>query len=131
MAYILVAEDDELQADSMRMCLAGQGHRVAVVPDGQTLIDRTHEAPPDVIVLDLMMPICSGFEALERLCQLYGGPVVPVIVVTAARDTGCLLEALRGGADDYLRKPFHPRELAHRVGRILTAQPCRRSGPPR
>lgn len=128
MAYILVADGDELQADSMRDCLTGQGHQVTVVRNGQALIDRTRETPPDAIVLDLGMPVDSGLETLERLRTSYGSLIVPVIVITAACDTGSLLEALRRGADDYLRKPFHPRELAQRVGRMLSARVPGRRG---
>jgi DNA-binding response OmpR family regulator len=122
MAYILVAEEDELQADAMRVCLTGEGHQVTVVKGGQAVIDRTRETRPDAIVLDLGMPVSSGLETLERLRTSYGSLIVPVIVVTAARDTGSVLEALHAGADDYLRKPFHPRELAQRVNRMLSGR---------
>ncbi len=119
-ARILVAEDDIKQADLIRIYLEREGHSVMVVHDGMTALDRIRRNPPDLVVLDLMMPRMDGLDVTR---VLRSESDTPVIMLTARSTEDDMLLGLDLGADDYLTKPFSPRELVARVRAVL-----RRSG---
>jgi two-component system alkaline phosphatase synthesis response regulator PhoP len=115
-AYVLVAEDDPKQAELVRRYLEHEGHAVAVVGDGRAALDEIRRNPPDLVVLDLMMPRVDGLDVcriLRRESEL------PVLMLTARTTEDDLLLGLDLGADDYLTKPYSPRELAARVRTLL------------
>ncbi|MCU7729364.1 response regulator transcription factor [Actinoplanes sp. KI2] len=115
-AYVLVAEDDPKQAELARRYLEHEGHAVAVVADGRTALEEIRRSPPDVLVLDLMMPRVDGLDVcriLRRESEL------PVLMLTARTTEDDLLLGLDLGADDYLTKPYSPRELAARIRALL------------
>ncbi|WP_331767449.1 response regulator transcription factor [Embleya sp. NBC_00896] len=121
-AHVLVAEDDEKQARLVRLYLEREGHVVTVVHDGRDAIDAARTKRPDILVLDVMMPRVDGLDVtrvLRRESEL------PILMLTARSTEDDLLLGLDLGADDYLTKPYSPRELMARVRTLL-----RRSGRP-
>jgi DNA-binding response OmpR family regulator len=117
---ILVAEDDEKQAELIRLYLEREGWSVQVVHDGRSALEKLRRNPPDLVVLDLMMPRMDGLDVTRVLRQESD---VPLVMVTARSTEDDLLLGLELGADDYVTKPFSPRELVARVRAVL-----RRSG---
>jgi two-component system, OmpR family, alkaline phosphatase synthesis response regulator PhoP len=115
-ANVLVAEDDPKQAELLRRYLEHEGHTVSVVGDGRAALDRIRRDPPDLLVLDVMMPRVDGLDVCRILRQ---DSQVPVLIVTARSTEDDLLLGLDLGADDYLTKPYSPRELAARVRTLL------------
>jgi DNA-binding response OmpR family regulator len=113
---ILVVDDDQTVGDVVARYLERDGHDVAVVVDGTAALAEARSAPPDLVILDLMLPGLSGLEVFRRLREI--GPL-PVIMLTARTDEGDRVAGLELGADDYVTKPFSPRELVLRVGAVL------------
>ncbi len=118
-ARILVADDDRDIRDLVTFKLEQAGFRVQAVDDGSAALAAIEEDPPDLAVLDVMMPGLSGIDVLRKIRD--AGPTrgVRVILLTArARDTD-VDAGFATGADDYIIKPFSPRELLHRVNTVL------------
>ncbi|MFJ8081477.1 response regulator transcription factor [Streptomyces sp. NPDC096205] len=124
-ARILVAEDDEKQARLVRIYLEREGHAVQVAADGRTALERARTAAPDLIVLDVMLPLVDGLDVC-RILRTESD--VPILLLTARRTEEDLLLGLDLGADDYLTKPYSPRELTARVRALLRR--ARKSGTP-
>jgi DNA-binding response OmpR family regulator len=116
---VLVADDDELLQQLVSHKLVQRGYEVRCVDTGEALENALQEVLPDAIVLDAMMPIVDGFEALRRLRSTPATARVPVIMLTARRGEDDVVTALSLGANDYLSKPFLPEELALRVSRLI------------
>ena len=115
-ARILVAEDDRKQADLICRYLEREGYSVAVVHDGRAAIDAARQRRPDLLVLDVMMPRVDGLD----VCRvLRAESDVPIIMLTARSTEDDMLLGLDLGADDYLTKPYSPRELVARVRTVL------------
>ncbi|MFD3686898.1 response regulator transcription factor [Nocardiopsis sp. NPDC058631] len=115
-AHVLVAEDDVNQADLIRRYLEHEGHFVRVVHDGRAVVEEHHRERPDLVVLDVMMPVMSGLEACRTL---RAESDVAVLMLTARSTEEDLLTGLDLGADDYVTKPYSPRELMARVRTLL------------
>lgn len=113
---ILVVDDDPTISDVVARYLRGDGYDVAVAMDGQAALDQAAESYPDLVVLDLMLPKVDGLEVCRRLRALGD---VPIIMLTAKGEEMDRLLGLSLGADDYLSKPFSPRELVARVKAVL------------
>lgn len=116
-AHVLVVDDDPTVAEVVAGYLARAGHDVARAADGPSALDRFARRRPDLVVLDLMLPGMDGFEVCRRMRE-QGGPV-PVIMLTARGDEEDRVLGLETGADDYVTKPFSPRELVLRVESVL------------
>ncbi|MGW7381389.1 response regulator transcription factor [Streptomyces sp. NPDC054794] len=115
-AHVLVAEDDVKQAGIIGRYLEREGHSSRLVHDGRAALDEIRRRPPDLLVLDIMMPVVDGLD----VCRiLRGESTVPVLVLTARNTEEDLLLTLDLGADDYLTKPYSPRELMARVRSLL------------
>lgn len=113
---ILVVDDDERLRNLVRLHLENAGYRVTTVTDGRNLSRAVVEAEIDLVVLDLNLPYEDGLS----LCrQLRSHCDTPVLMLTARGDTVDRIVGLEMGADDYLSKPFSPRELVARIGAIL------------
>ena len=119
-AQLLVIDDEPMVREVVTRYLEHDGHRVTVVADGTAALDELGRRSFDLIVLDLMLP---GVDGLSILREVRRTGSVPVIVLTARGDEGDRILGLQLGADDYVVKPFSPRELAARVASVL-----RRSG---
>ncbi|ASQ99827.1 response regulator transcription factor [Streptomyces sp. 11-1-2] len=115
-AHILVAEDDVRQAQVLRMYLESEGHSATVVHDGRAAIDAMRRLRPDLLVLDVMMPKVDGHDVCRILRQESSAPV---LMLTARSSEDDLLLSLDLGADDYMTKPYSPRELMARVRTLL------------
>jgi DNA-binding response OmpR family regulator len=123
MAKILVAEDEKQIADMIAFKLTNSGHQVIRAQDGEQAVTLAASQLPDLILLDAMMPGLSGFEVLRRLKADPALRAVPVIMVTAKGHERDVLSGLRGGAVDYVVKPFSLKELAARVDLALRKEP--------
>ncbi len=120
-ARILVAEDDHKQAELVRRYLEREGHACAVVHDGRSAIDEARRRRPDLLVLDVMMPVVDGLD----VCRVLRADTdVPIIMLTARSTEEDLLLGLDLGADDYLTKPYSPRELVARIRAVLRRGPA-------
>ena len=113
---VLVAEDNELQAEVVRRYLEQDGHAVTVVRNGRAAIEEVRRRMPDLVILDVMMPGVDGHEVCRVLRRESD---VLVLMLTARSTEDDLLLGLELGADDYLTKPFSPRELVARVRALL------------
>ena len=125
---VLVVEDEPTIAHAVATRLRAEGYLVDVAGDGPSAVDSALREPPDVMVLDVMLP---GFDGLEVCRRVQAQRPLPVLMLTARDDETDVLVGLGVGADDYMTKPFSMRELAARVNalvrrvaraRVLTAQ---------
>jgi DNA-binding response OmpR family regulator len=113
---IMVVDDDRTLADVVGRYLIRDGHRVECVHDGFTALRRIEEEPPDLVVLDLMLPSIGGLEVCRRL---RGRWPIPIVMLTALGEETDKIVGFETGADDYMTKPFSPRELVLRVRSVL------------
>mgnify|MGYP001819813505 CR=1 FL=1 len=113
---VLVIEDEPNIASFARMYLEAAGFEVEVSTRGDDGLERALSAPPDLVVLDLMLPGADGYEVTRRL---RGESRMPIIMLTARDDPVDRVVGLELGADDYVTKPFNPRELVARVRAVL------------
>jgi len=120
MGHILVVDDEPAIVTVVRERLEREGFAVRAVASGEEALAHIDADPADLIVLDLMLPGIDGFEVLRRLRS--AGHTVPVIVLTARDEDVDKIVGLELGADDYLVKPFNPRELSARVRAVLRRQ---------
>jgi DNA-binding response OmpR family regulator len=111
-----VVDDDDTVSDVVARYLERDDHEVTIVSDGLAGLAAATQSPPDLVILDLMLPGMSGLEVCRRLREI--GPL-PVIMLTARSDEGDRVAGLELGADDYVTKPFSPRELVLRVNAVL------------
>ncbi len=113
---ILVVDDEPRMIQFVRMNLEAEGARVVAANNGLEALDKVREAIPDAVVMDVMMPDLDGFETLKLLRAQSD---VPVIMLTVRADEDERIRGLELGADDYMGKPFSPRELVSRLKAVL------------
>lgn len=113
---ILVVDDEPRMVKFIRMNLEVEGYRVIEANDGLEAIEKVRTDLPDLVVMDVMMPRMDGFEALREIRAVSD---VPVIMLTVRAEEEDRIHGLELGADDYLGKPFSPRELASRIKAVL------------
>ncbi len=113
---ILVVDDEPRMIKFIRMNLELEGYRVSGATDGFEALKKVREELPDLVLLDVMMPGMDGFETLERIREFSN---VPVIMLTVRADEEDKVRGLELGADDYVTKPFSPRELSSRIKAVL------------
>ncbi len=113
---ILVVDDEERMVRFIRMNLEHDGFQVNEAFNGKQAIQKMRDVTPDLILLDVMMPDLDGFEVLETVREFSN---VPVIMLTAKGEEDDRVRGLEGGADDYITKPFSPRELVSRIKAVL------------
>jgi DNA-binding response OmpR family regulator len=115
--HILIVEDDRKTIELIRLYLERNGYGVQSAVDGRSALDLVRQRPPDLIVLDLMLPRLGGLEICRQVRQQF--PTLPIIMLTARSTENDILLGLDLGADDYMTKPFSPRELVARVRTVL------------
>ncbi|MFC4061503.1 response regulator transcription factor [Planomonospora corallina] len=120
MAAILLVEDDANIRDLVAFRLELSGHEVTAVEDGPQAWTAAQEKPPAVAVLDIMLPGYSGLELCRKLRAARSTSDIAIIMLTARGQESDVEEGFNAGADDYIIKPFSPRELALRVDALLT-----------
>jgi two-component system, OmpR family, phosphate regulon response regulator PhoB len=118
-AHILVVDDEPDIAAMVAYHLARESYRVRTVGSGPEALEAVERERPDLVVLDLMLPGMSGLDVLRELREREAHESIPVILLTARREEDDRVEGLSLGADDYVSKPFSPRELVLRVGAVL------------
>ncbi|PJF27436.1 MAG: DNA-binding response regulator [Phototrophicales bacterium] len=113
---ILIVEDDEDTAEVVTAIMSQAGYTVMAVDRGQVALHEIHNAPPDLVLLDLGLPDMNGLEVLR---QVRANSLLPLIVLSGYTEERDKVNALEAGADDYLAKPFSPEELVARIGALL------------
>jgi len=113
---VLVVDDEPRMIRFIRMNLELERYRVIEASNGLEALEQVRDQLPDLVLLDVMMPELDGFETLQLLREI---STVPVIILTAKRDEDDIVRGLELGADDYITKPFSPRELTSRVNAVL------------
>ena len=119
MARILLAEDNEMNRDMMSRRLARHGHVVIVAVDGQQALDLARSEPPDLMLMDLNLPVLDGWEATRRLRADPLTSRIPVIALTAHAMVGDREKALNAGCDDYATKPVDLPRLLGQIAALL------------
>ena len=109
---VLVVDDDPALAEMLTIVLRGEGFDTAVVADGTRALPAVRELRPDVVLLDLMLPGMNGIDVCRAI---RGESGVPIVMLTAKSDTVDIVLGLESGADDYIVKPFKPKELVARI----------------
>ncbi len=112
---VLVVEDERDVADLIRYNLTKEGYDVVVAPTGSDALKQAREVHPDLVLLDIMVPQLNGWEVCRRLKQDVETKNIPVIMVTGRVEEGDKVLGFEMGADDYVTKPFSPRELLARI----------------
>ena len=113
---ILSVEDDERIRTAVRLALEDEGWTVDEAEDGETALKTFAASPSDVVLIDIMLPDIDGFEVCRAIRR---SSDVPIVMVTARDDTHDVVAGLEAGADDYLTKPFAPKELSARIRALL------------
>ena len=112
---VLIVEDERDVAELLRYNLGKEGYDVVVAATGAEAVRQAHEARPDLVLLDIMVPQLNGWEICRRLKQDTETRAIPVIMVTGRVEEGDKVLGFEVGADDYVTKPFSPRELIARI----------------
>ena len=120
---ILTVEDDERIRTAVRLALEDEGWEVAESDNGEDALLMFGQQPTDVVLIDIMLPGIDGFDVCRSIRRVSD---VPIVMVTARADTHDVVAGLEAGADDYLTKPFAPKELSARIRALLRRS---RSGP--
>ncbi len=118
-ARILLIEDDASLSELIRYNLARAGYAVESCADGEEGLMRALEQPPDLVIIDWMLPHLSGLEICRRLRRTESTANIPIIMLTARAEEGDRVRGLETGADDYITKPFSPRELVARIRAVM------------
>lgn len=113
---ILAVEDDERIRTAVRLALEDEGWTVAEAANGEEALTQFQHEPADVVLIDIMLPGIDGFEVCRSIRRTSD---VPIVMVTARADTHDVVAGLEAGADDYLTKPFAPKELSARIRALL------------
>jgi two-component system, OmpR family, response regulator MtrA len=113
---ILAVEDDERIRSALKLALEDEGWTVEAAASGEDAIEAFERHPSDVVLIDIMLPGIDGFELCRTIRR---SSDVPIVMVTARNDTHDIVAGLEAGADDYLTKPFAPKELSARIRALL------------
>ncbi len=113
---ILAVEDDERIRSALKLALEDEGWTVEAAASGEDAIEAFERHPADVVLIDIMLPGIDGFELCRTIRRTSD---VPIVMVTARNDTHDIVAGLEAGADDYLTKPFAPKELSARIRALL------------
>ena len=112
MARVLVVDDDQALSEMLGIVLRAEGYEASFCEDGAKAFSTFKETKPDLVLLDLMLP---GLDGIEVCKQIRNESVVPIVMLTARGDTLDVVQGLESGADDYIIKPFKPKELIARI----------------
>ncbi|MDO8272731.1 MAG: response regulator [Gammaproteobacteria bacterium] len=119
MANIFIADDDQLVIDLISFRLQRRGHTVSGATDGELALEAILHQPPDLIILDYVMPVLNGPDIIAALKAESATANIPVLILAAQWRERDVMEALDLGVTDYMTKPFSPEELIFRVERAL------------
>jgi two-component system, OmpR family, phosphate regulon response regulator PhoB len=113
--HVLIVEDEPPQREMLAYNLSSEGYRISAVADGESALDIVSDDPPDLVVLDWMLPRLSGIEVCRRLRARASGRDMPIIMLSARAEETDKVRGLETGADDYITKPYSVSELTARV----------------
>ena len=116
---ILIADDEEDVKVVIQLFLESKGYEISTAFDGLDTIDRVKEEKPDLIILDIMMPIIDGFEVCKRLKADPESADIPIVMLSAASESESRQKGIDAGAVDYIVKPFEPDQLESVIRGIL------------
>lgn len=116
---ILVVDDEPGLREIVRVNLEWEGYQVMEAQDGQEALEMARETPPDLVILDVMMPRLNGWQALQAIESAPDLAGTPVIMLTVIDDEAAMIQGLEMGAIEYICKPFSPLELVHKVHTLL------------
>lgn len=123
---VLIVDDNPQNAELLEAYLDGLGYEIRTANDGAEALASVEQAPPDLILLDIMMPRISGFQVCERLKDSPATRDIPIIMVTALNEEGDIERAVESGANDFLTKPVNKVELVTRVKSLMEVGRLRR-----
>ncbi|MGE5123610.1 MAG: two-component system response regulator, partial [Acidobacteriaceae bacterium] len=116
---ILIVDDEPFNVDYIEQELEESEYETITAGDGQEALDKVSQEKPDLVLLDIMMPVMDGFEVLTRLKADQETREIPVIVISASNDLKSVVRGIQLGAEDYLPKPFEPTLLGARISSCL------------
>lgn len=119
MKTILVVEDDPLLLKTLGQVLKKEGYQIILCENGKKALEQFSQLEPDMLITDLMMPEMDGTQLVQHIRQSLQS-TIPILVLSASGEEASVLDAFRLGANDYVTKPFNPRELSLRVRRLLS-----------
>jgi two-component system, OmpR family, phosphate regulon response regulator PhoB len=117
--HCLIIEDEAALVELLRYNFEQEGFRVSAAADGEEALVMVSEDAPDIVILDWMLPLMSGLDVCRQLRRRPETRAIPIIMLTARGEEGDRIRGLNSGADDYITKPFSPRELVARVRAVL------------
>ncbi|MBM3647417.1 MAG: phosphate regulon transcriptional regulatory protein PhoB [Alphaproteobacteria bacterium] len=117
--HVLIVEDETALVELLRYNLEQAGFRISAAHDGEQAMVAVQDEPPDLMLLDWMLPLLSGIEVCRRLRRQTATANLPIIMLTARGEEGDRVRGLDAGADDYVAKPFSPTELVARIRAVL------------
>jgi len=123
-AKILVVDDEDRNLRLMKLLLTSFGYDVLTASNGEEALEKVHDIPPDVILLDIMMPKIDGIEVAKQLKKEEETKIIPIVMVTALNEVEDRVKALEAGADDFLNKPVDKTELRARVQSLVKVKAC-------
>ena len=119
MARILIVEDEAAIAENLQALLTARGHQVALAADGAAAVESARRQPPDLMLLDIMLPKLGGFD----VCRILKGEVttkaIKIVMITGLGRMGDVETAFANGADDYIIKPFDSQRLFKKLDKVL------------
>lgn len=124
---VLIVEDDRVLRELLEFLLAREGYQTRVCADGAEAQSIIQEDIPDLVLLDLQLPIVSGTELIRWLRDRVESSRLPILVLTSLQDDDDIADALDSGANDYMVKPFQPKELQARIRKLLNISLPKRS----
>jgi len=117
---VLICDDEPLIREAMSFSVKKEGHKVLMASDGEEAFAKATEEAPDLILLDVGMPVMTGYEVCEKLRALPEGDKFMIVIVTAFGQVSDQEKAKAVGADDYMTKPFSPRDLQKKIHDLLS-----------
>jgi CheY-like chemotaxis protein len=119
MTTILVAEDNPVNCELLRELLEARGYSVIEAPDGQEALRMIEQSHPDIVLLDIGMPVLDGFAVIRKIRENPSLATLPVLAITAYAMRGDRERVMNAGFDGYLSKPINPRDVSNEIERLL------------